>query len=458
MSQKIRKFLRKILDLREGSEEKDVIIENVKDDSDFSSPRFWTLVFAIGVASVGLNINSVPVVIGAMLISPLMGPIFSVSLALAINDWGLMRRSLRNLSILVVISIVISAIYFALSPISNAQSELLSRIQPTIFDVLIAIFGGAVGFIGVSRERYNNIIPGAAIATALIPPLCTVGYGIGTWQIEFIFGAFYLFLINCIFICLSALLVAKYLKLPKVKYTSEDHQKKVRRIITAIIIIITTPAIFLAITFVRQNNFTQNADKFIASTFTDKGSVIIYKNISYSATKKSIELAFLSDRFSDEQITEFEERMKDFSLVNTTLNIRQNGQSMSDEELRAVLSEVKSNDEKMLALEALLKSEQTAGNDPVRVLEELKTINPLVSNISIGNLESGLGDVEQEAVVIIYSDENSRPLNKTEADMIANWLSKRLQQQNLLTYFNPSPVDTEEVPSPEDVTSAEEVL
>jgi uncharacterized hydrophobic protein (TIGR00271 family) len=375
-----------------------------------------------------------------------MGPIVSVGLALAINDWGLMRRSLRNLSILVIISIVISAIYFALSPISNAQSELLARTQPTIFDVLIAIFGGVVGFIGVSRERYNNIIPGAAIATALIPPLCTVGYGIGTLQPNFIFGAFYLFLINSIFICLSALLVAKYLKLPKVTYTDVAHQVRVRRIITAIIIIITTPAIFLAVTFVRQNNFNQNAERFIKTTFLDQGSVVIYKDISYAPTQSKIELAFLSDNFNLEQTKEFEARMADFKLRDVELVIRQNGAAMTEDEWQLALREIKDSDEKILTLEAMLNKEQKDANDPVQILEELKAINSLVVDVAIGDLQTGRAALddntpESEPTVIIYSNTIERPLTPEEAAIISNWLTKRLKEEVLAIYFVPTPVD-----------------
>ena len=294
MQKSFRSFLRRLLDLREGAEEKHVIIENVKDDADVSSARFWTLVFAIGVASVGLNINSIPVIIGAMLISPLMGPIVSMGLALSINDWGLMRRSFRNLLILTAISIFISALYFAITPITNAQSELLARTQPTIFDVLIAIFGGMAGFIGVSRARASNVIPGVAIATALMPPLCTVGYGIGTWQPQFIYGAFYLFLINSIFICLSSLTVASYLKLPKREYQDEEKKKRVNRFITAIIIIIVAPAVYTAYTFVAQNNFNLRANEFITQVFDSSGYVIVYKKIDYTPNTQSIELAFLN--------------------------------------------------------------------------------------------------------------------------------------------------------------------
>ncbi len=444
MPQNFTSFFRKLLDLREGSDEKHAIIENIKDDGDFSSARFWTLVFAIGAASVGLNINSIPVVIGAMLISPLMGPIVSLGLSLSINDWGLMRRSFRNLITLTVISIAISTLYFALTPITNAQSELLSRIQPTIFDVLIAIFGGMAGFIGVSRAKHNNVIPGVAIATALMPPLCTVGYGIGTMQPKFIFGAFYLFLINSIFICLSALVVATYLKLPKREYPDEAKKKQVNRIITAIIIVIVSPAGYLAYTFVQQNNFHQNADHFIASTFEDRGYVLIYKNIEYSSSNKSIELAFLEDRFTDDQLKEFDARLNDFNLNDVTLTIRQNGFSLTEEEWKSVLTDVKGDDEKMQALEARLESEKMSFKSPSRLLEEAKAINTAVSNIAIGSLNYGVATDElsnEPTIALVYTSSSTAPISINDATTIRKWLTARLEQENVLTYFIPEPVE-----------------
>ena len=442
MPTEITSFIKRLLDLREGSDEKRDIIERVKDDGDFSSARFWTLVFAIGACSVGLNINSIPVIIGAMLISPLMGPIVSMGLSLSIYDWGLMRRSFRNLLILTAISIIISALYFALSPITNAQSELLARTQPTIFDVLIAIFGGMAGFIGISRAKHNNVIPGVAIATALMPPLCTVGYGLGTWQIQFVFGAFYLFLINSIFICLSALVVAKYLKLPKREYPDLEHRKRVNRIITFIILVIVTPAIYLAYTFVEQNNFNQNVESFVQEVFEDEGYVVIYENHNYTQSGATIELAFLSERFSEEQIENFKARLSDFGLDDAELIIRQNGFALTEEEWQSFLDEANGDDEKIVALEARLESEKNAFYNPTQLLEEAQTINSKIINIASGPLNYGLPTNAEEGnqlVTIVYTDTERSPLLANEAEVITKWLQTRLKNDSLIIYFVPEP-------------------
>lgn len=438
MSESSSSFLKKLFNLREGAEEKAVIVENVKDDADFSSARFWTLIFAVGVCSVGLNINSIPLVIGAMLISPIMGPLVSIGLALSINDWGLMRRSLGNLLILTVISIGIATLYFALSPITNAQSELLSRIQPTIFDVIVAIFGGMAGFISISRARYNNAIPGVAIATALMPPLCTVGYGIATFQTNFIFGAFYLFLINCIFICLSALVVASYLKLPKKEYSTEAKRVKVNRIITVIVAIIVTPAVIFAFNFVGKNTFTQAADKYVKEVFENNGSVVVYKNYTYSPKSKKIEIALLSEHLAPAEISNLESLLVNYDLSNTELVIRQNGFALTEEEWKTVLSEMQNDDEKVLVLEASLESQKSSFYSAEKILEEIKTINGKVTNIAYGPLSYGevtASSSPEINLVIVYT--GSKTLSTDEAAKITNWLKTRLGKGEVVTQFVP---------------------
>lgn len=445
MTDSISSFLKKLFNLREGAEEKAVIVENIKDDADFSSARFWTLVFAIGICSVGLNINSIPLVIGAMLISPIMGPLVTIGLALSINDWGLMRRSLRNFATLTIISIGISTLYFALSPITNAQSELLSRIQPTIFDVIVAIFGGMAGFISISRARYNNAIPGVAIATALMPPLCTVGYGIATFQTNFIFGAFYLFLINCIFICLSALVVASYLKLPKKEYSTEAKKTRVNRIITVIVAIIVTPAVFFAFNFVGKNTFTQAADKYVKEVFENNGSVVVYKNYTYSPNTKKIELALLSEHLDSTEILNFEAMLFNYDLGNTELVIRQNGFALNEDEWKSILAEMQNDDEKVLLLEASLEGQKSSFYSPEKVLEEIKIINWQVTNIAFGPISYGEvadGSSPEISLVIVYTGDAA--LSAVESLKLTSWLKARLGKGEVFIQFVP-PLDNQAI-------------
>ena len=429
-------FFSRLLDLRQGAQSKQEIINNVKDDTEFSSARFWTLVAAVILASVGLNMNSIPVIIGAMLISPLMGPIVSFGLGLAIEDWGLVRRSAKNLFIQTTISIAISAIYFSITPITNAQSELLARIQPTLFDVLIAVFGGLAGFIGISRARQSNIIPGVAIATALMPPLCTVGYGIGTLQPKFIIGAFYLFLINSIFICLSSLVVAVYMRLPKKEYTDILKRKRVDRIISIVIVIIVVPAIYQAVLVVKQNHFNQNAERYIRSVFIDEGHVVIYKNITYGQKEKTIELAFLSRRVTEEEEKEYEDRFKEYGLEGTDLVIRQDTFALTEEEWRKFVKTTEDDKEYARLLEEQLARRTAVSISPDQLQKEMSAIDNRVVDVAVGAVSRRVETENKEvATVLVYLAEDKDRVDGIDQDMLRNWLVQRLGVENAEIIF-----------------------
>ena len=204
----LRRFLRDRFDLGEDSALQDEVVDNICRGVDFRGTNLWVLIFATFVASLGLNVNSTAVIIGAMLISPLMGPIMGMGLSVGINDFDLLKRSVRNFGFMVLVSILTSTLYFVVSPLSGAQSELLARTVPTTYDVLIAFFGGLAGIVAQSRrDRTSTVIPGVAIATALMPPLCTAGYGLATLQLNYFLGAFYLFFINTVFIALATVFV-----------------------------------------------------------------------------------------------------------------------------------------------------------------------------------------------------------------------------------------------------------
>ena len=219
-------YLKQVVDITEDSDAQ-TTIDNISKGVVFRGVNVWILVFAIVVASIGLNVNSTAVIIGAMLISPLMSPIMGLGLGVGINDNDLIRKSLKNFLIMVIVSLIASSTYFLLTPLSDAQSELLARTKPTIFDVLIAFFGGLAGIIASSRKQEKvTVVAGVAIATALMPPLCTAGYGIGTGQFIYFFGAFYLFFINSFFIALATFIMVRYLKFPQKQYVNLVKEKR----------------------------------------------------------------------------------------------------------------------------------------------------------------------------------------------------------------------------------------
>lgn len=302
-------------------------VNRIEKDIEFSGANVWILFFAIIIASVGLNINSTAVIIGAMLISPLMGPIMGIGLAVGINDGYLLRKSLKNFFIMVLISIIASTLYFLISPLSDAQSELLARVRPSIFDVFIAFFGGMVGMIGNSRKGEKiTLVSGVAIATALMPPLCTAGYGLAYGNMAYFFGAFYLFFINSFFIALATALIAIYLKIPKRSFMDAHTTKNVKRFVTIFTIIVCIPSIFIAISMIHESHFHTNAIKFIQSIekSTAMNNIQIIKtDHHYDYKKSTISLTLVGEALSDSQKKHMEQQLVEYGLKNTKLILHQ---------------------------------------------------------------------------------------------------------------------------------------
>ncbi len=241
--------------------------QDIMDGVSFRGPNIIILILAIFVASLGLNTNSTAVIIGAMLISPLMGPIVGIGLGVGTYNFPLIRRSARNLGAAALFSVITATIYFLISPVSQNHSELLARTSPTIYDVFIAFFGGAAGIVAIACKQKGNVIPGVAIATALMPPLCTVGYGIATWQLQYASGALYLFIINSIFIALSTLIGVKIFKFEPMTFVDAQRRKKVKRWITAIVIATLLPSIYLTVMMLRDTFFINDANAFVQNEF-----------------------------------------------------------------------------------------------------------------------------------------------------------------------------------------------
>ena len=261
------RYLRHIVYLEDGID-REKATASIQHNIAFRGPNVIILACAILIASVGLNVNSIPVIIGAMLISPVMGPIIGFGLGLSTNDTELLKNSFKNFIVMVVISIVVACFYFLISPLRLSNpTELLARTRPTTYDVLIALFGGAAGMLENARKEHGTVLSGVAIATALMPPLCTVGYGLATLQINYIFGAFYLFLINSIFIAIATFAVAKFVGFESVA-TDEFHRKRNPRIVAFLLLVMVIPSIISAIGTIRDNKFTINAEHFVQNNKT----------------------------------------------------------------------------------------------------------------------------------------------------------------------------------------------
>ncbi|WP_209329301.1 TIGR00341 family protein [Lunatimonas salinarum] len=323
-------FIKGRFDLHEGKEDELDTIDYIKKNVEFKGANLWILIFAIFVASVGLNVNSTAVIIGAMLISPLMGPIMGIGMAAGINDFELLQKSLKNLGIAIIISILTSTIYFSFTPLNDAQSELLARTEPTIWDVLIALFGGLAGIVAGSRKEKSNAIPGVAIATALMPPLCTAGYGIATGNLYYFLGAFYLFFINSVFISLSTYLIVRFMGFPKKQFLDEKREKTVRNYITIFTILTIVPSVYLAYNIVKRTIWEKAANSFVATEFDFPRTQVINADFLYDADSSIIELALVGERIDDETLLSLQRRTESSNLKNTYLQIKQSGDNGAD--------------------------------------------------------------------------------------------------------------------------------
>lgn len=413
-------------------------IKSIEKGVEFKGINVWTLIFAIFVASIGLNVNSTAVIIGAMLISPLMGPIMGLGLSVGTYDFALLKKSLKNLSISVVISVTTSAIYFFLSPLDEAQSELLARTTPTIYDVLIALFGGLAGIVAGASKEKGNVIPGVAIATALMPPLCTAGFGIGTGNIYYFLGAFYLFFINTVMISLSTFLIVRFLKFPYKQEVDKLRENQLRKYIYIVVTITVLPSIYFAYQIIQQTIFKTNALNFVNKELAFEKTQIISKTFIYNGSDSSeIEVFLAGEPITQENIKKLEQKLGDYSLRKTRLQLRQGMENISSVDISqirtGIIEEIYEKNEKIIHDKdqkiKLLEKEilNFKGNIQLETLAgEINAINPKIKNFSaaktvIFNLEKSEGDT----TILIYISASPN-LSRKETDVLQNWLVKRL--------------------------------
>jgi len=354
----------------------------VENDIEFKGARLWILIFVIVLASVGLNTNSTAVIIGAMLISPLMGPINGIGDSIATYDFVLLRRSIKHLSFAIAASLFTSTLYFAVSPVSSAYSELLARTSPTIYDVLIALFGGLAGTMSLTTKLKGNVVPGVAIATALMPPLCTAGYGLASGQFTFFFGASYLFTINAVFIGLSTVIVSQFLNFPIRSDIDEAQKKRINRWITAVMLVTLIPSIYFGYLLVVKERFTENAARFVDAVQFFRGDYLLRNEID--ADKRQIMLIYAGRSLTGESREELKKRAASFGLDDVTLSFEQ-GISFADitgelgekEKMRSQLRNLSLTLDKAQRVRDSLQRRTYTGQ---RLLRELRAVFPSVSS------------------------------------------------------------------------------
>ncbi|MFB3387416.1 DUF389 domain-containing protein [Flavobacterium sp. LAR06] len=429
LTQKILNFI----DLHKGEENKKSVIENITGSVSFRGSNIWILACAIIIASVGLNVNSTAVIIGAMLISPLMGPIVGAGFGLGMYDFELLKKSIKNLTIATLVSLVTSTLYFYASPFKEAQSELLARTSPNIYDILIAFFGGLVGVIAVTRVEKGNPIPGVAIATALMPPLCTAGYGLALGNYMYFLGAMYLYTINCVFICIATFLIVKYLKYPIAKQLDQKHQKRVQYGISILILFLITPSVYFAYQLYNQKSYNSKVEVFLEDEFQNKDYPIIYKKIRYNADPKKIEIAFLTKKFNDNEIANLNKKLINYDLPNTKLIIRQDTVNLRKDIMNQINNNQSVVDQKDILINNLRNQLSQYNFSANQINNEAKILFPEITSLKIGNYTIE-NETSKSKVIPVILFQSKKSLGKPTQIKMNLWLKQRLAKDSIEVY------------------------
>ena len=416
----------------------DTIHTEVEKGVVFKGTNLWVLMCAILVASVGLNMNSTAVIIGAMLISPLMGPINGIGYSLATYDFQLFRKAVKNFTFAILVSLITSSLYFFISPVDTAHSELLARTSPTIYDVFIALFGGVAGMLALSSKLKGNVIPGVAIATALMPPLCTAGYGLATFQFTYFFGALYLFTINTVFIAVASLFVSQVLKLPIRTIVDKARAKRVNQYITLILVITAIPSIYFGYKLVQNERFSDNARKLIGSVSVKENSYLLDSYIN--SNTKAIRLIYSGYGVSDTAKIEIKKKALALALDTGKITIY-NGtdKTMVQAETQKMLTEVEEMNNKLALSNFALQQSQNQLDSLHRIdskgkilLAEIKEFYPQISSCSYS-----VTYIHPDTVkipIVIYTARKT--LNLADRNKIINWTKSRLVNDKTKVYFD----------------------
>lgn len=403
----------------------------------FHGANLWVLIFAIFIASLGLNTNSTAVIIGAMLISPLMGPIIGMGLAIGINDLTLLKRSFKNYIVATAISVLTATVYFLITPLNEAQSELLARTSPTLYDVLIALCGGAAGILALSTKGKGNVIPGVAIATALMPPLCTAGYGLAMGNAYYFFGAFYLFFINTVFICLATYIGVRMLKFKNKKFVDSRMMAKVKRYIITVVVVTMLPATYMTYHIIRKSVQDNNAAKFVKNEMDFKGTQIISQDIDIK--NKTLNVVAVGKLIGKRDIAEAEKRLSSYKLKDYALNVIQGAQSdsllNSSENARLV---TKDNSRKLIEqseqinnLETKLAQYTRYGNMSKEISREIHAIYPEITKISLSDVTECRTDTTASRRYVLAVIGSKKEPEAEKKAQLQRWLKVKTQADSL---------------------------
>ena len=430
--------------MQDMEDEKEIVAQ-ITSGVSFRGANLWVLIFAIFIASLGLNVNSTAVIIGAMRISPLMGPIIGMGLAIGINDFQLLRRAAKNFAIATVISILTATVYFLITPLGEAQSELLARTSPTIYDVLIATFGGAAGILALCTKGKGNVIPGVAIATALMPPLCTAGFGLASGHLLYFLGAFYLFFINTVFISLSTYLGVRLMRFHRKEFQTASAARKSRRAVMAIAILTIIPSLLMTVGIVRRSISDNNVNRFIKTELSQSGTQVISSDLDRD--NQILNIVAVGREINDSTIRVAQKNLVHYSLADIKLNIIQGEKSDSAMRLGKKLSQITTSHEeekqKMVEMSAKLSETSNRLEQYTRleqltpdVMAEMRNLFPQVNALSLSKVAQSRRDTTatMHFVAAIISLDPKARLTPADRQRIHDWLQTRVKADSLVVY------------------------
>ena len=437
----LKEFMSGRFSLEEDKAQRDEVVATVEKGVVFRGVNLWVLIFATMIASLGLNVNSAAVIIGAMLISPIMGPIMGVGLSLGINDFDLLKKSLRNFTLMFIVAIITSTVYFFISPLGDARSELLARTVPTTYDVLIALFGGLAGIVAQSRrDRTSTVIPGVAIATALIPPLCTAGYGLAT-------GQFYLFFINSVFIALATYLMVRFLKYEKKAFLDPVKERNVRRTMLLITLVTFIPSVVIGFHMVRVSLFEATADKYVSQVFEFPHTRVIECEKSYAQGKNPsrIEVVLLGEPLAEEIIENARAQLIRFGLKDTELVVRQGAATdkLDLETLQKNYADLLDEKNRRIAeLQALMSRYRVVDVGVDGISQELGVLMPSVGTIALtkGIRFDMKGRSQDTLLLCLVTPRDAE--TAIDAETLRQWLRVRTKIADVKLYIE-TPADEE---------------
>lgn len=415
-------------------------IEQISSGVTFHGANLWVLVFAVFIASLGLNVNSTAVIIGAMLISPLMGPIVGMGLGIGISDLALLKRSIKNYLVATGISVLTATLYFLITPLTEAQSELLARTSPTLYDVLIALCGGAAGILALSTRGSGNVIPGVAIATALMPPLCTAGYGLAMGEPSFFFGAFYLYFINTVFITLTTFVGVRMLRFKQKQFIDAARMVTVKRYIIGIVVLTMLPAAYMTVQIIRQSVLENNSNRFVRNELAFKGTQIISQK--FDDKHKTLNIVAVGKIISKEEIAKAEKMLESYNLEDYKLHIIQGLQSdsllLANQQHNYIVGNAQASQQKLIEqvaqlgeVEQQLNAYQQYATLTKEVHTELKAVCPSAKSISISRVTEAKTDTAASQEYVMAVVNCSRALSNPDRQRLQEWLKARTKSDSL---------------------------